>query len=171
MDARRVVILGVGNVLLRDEGVGVHVARALLACPPQAVDAHIEIYDAGTSADLAYLSSDADLLIIIDAAQLGQVPGAVSVFDPQEIGCASNAPLSLHDRGIYDALAEIHLMALHPPRMLIVGIEPQTVEWGIGLSPAVADAIPKVLATIEHHISRALAQLSLETGWQEGMRC
>ncbi len=171
MSAWRVVILGVGNLLLRDEGVGIHVACALLACPPKVTDARIEIYDAGTSADLAYLGSDADLLIVIDAAQRGQRPGTVSVLDPQEIACAGKLPLSLHDRGICDALAEIHLMATKPPRTLIVGIEPQTIDWGIGLSSEVASAIPEAVATIEDQIGRVLGQLPWETRRQEGERC
>ena len=94
----KIVILGVGNLLLKDEGIGIHVINALQNSPlPTDVD--LEIIDGGTSPNIFYLVEKADKLIIIDAVEGGGEPGAIYRFRPGDITLGDKyiISLQLHD--------------------------------------------------------------------------
>ncbi len=139
----RTVVLGVGNTLLSDEGVGVHVMERLRRDHPE-LDA-VDFLDGGTlSFTLAGPMAEADQLIIIDAAELKSPPGTVSLFEDGAMDdyLSHGKRRSVHEVSLLDLLAIAHLTDSIPPRRALIGIQPQQVDWGEEPSPAVAAAIP-----------------------------
>ncbi len=131
-----------GNVLLRDEGVGVHAVRRIghLALPG------VACLDGGTlSFTLAGALSGAFGLIAIDAAQLKAPPGAVAVFEGEAMdGFLVRRGGSVHEVSLGDLLAMARLSGELPQRRALVGVQPKEVGWGTSLSPEVEGALPRV---------------------------
>jgi hydrogenase maturation protease len=144
---RRTVVLGIGNPLLTDEGVGIHVINRLgLQFGP---DADVDCVDGGTlSFSLAATIEDARRLIVVDAAELGAAPGTVRVFEGAEMDAflGSNRKRSVHEVGLLDLMAVALLSGRLPQRRALVAIQPGVVEWGEQPSEAVAQAVPVACA-------------------------
>jgi hydrogenase maturation protease len=140
-DFPRVLIAGVGNELLSDDGVGVHAVRALQAEPIPGVTM-IEI---GTAIlhGLDYLES-ADRVLVIDAANGGQPPGTIYLFDA-EANERPKAVTSIHAMGLREA-ANLLLDGQRVPSITVLGVEPQTFDYGMKLSCPVQAALPRVVS-------------------------
>jgi len=136
------VILGLGNLLLSDDGVGVHALRALGADPPPGA----ELVDVGTSVFSAQAALDrATEVIAIDAIDMGQPPGTIGRFEV-DTDPARPALFSLHD---FDLPALIRSMPpARRPRAVVVGGQPERVELGLELSATVSAALPVLLQAI-----------------------
>lgn len=138
-----ILVLGVGNLLLGDEGVGVHVVQSLRS---HETPANIELMDAGTgSPDLLGLIANRDKVIIIDAVEGGGEPGAVYRFTPADVSEEAHSPLSLHQVSLLDTLAMAVVAGYAPKEVIIFGIEPKNIGWSTELSPEVTAAVPKVI--------------------------
>lgn len=150
----RVLVMGIGNSLLADDGVGVRVIRRLQEDGPPA-DA--ELVDGGTLnfTLLPYLEGAA-ALIVVDAAEMGAAPGAMRVFEGEDMDRIVNAGRrnSVHEAGLADILSMARLMECLPPRRALVTVQPQRIDWGDALSPPVADALPGVCARVREMTSR-----------------
>ena len=144
MDLRsNTLILGIGNTLLRDEGAGIHVIRALARHAAERDD--IELMDGGTlSFTLAGAIEDAKQLIVIDAAQLGGDPGSTRVFEGEamDVFVGGNRKRSVHEVSLVDLLMIARLADHLPQKRALIGIQPHDIDWGEQPSPAVAAAIP-----------------------------
>jgi len=139
----KVLVLGLGNTLLSDEGVGVHVIRYLQARSPAVPG--IEYMDGGTlSFDLTVPIESADALIVVDAAELGAAPGTVRCYRDAAMDTfvGGNRKRSVHEVSLLDLLAIACLSDHLPQRRALVGIQPQRVDWGEAPSAVVAGAIP-----------------------------
>lgn len=148
------LVLGIGNTLLRDEGVGVHSIYYLKQM--QGYSANTRIIDGGTlSFTLAADIEQADNLIVIDAADLNSQPGTVRTFvdEDMEQFLGQGKRKSVHEVGLLDLLQISRLSGHYPQRRALVGIQPQRLDWGDTPSEAVAAAIPvacqQVLQQIE----------------------
>jgi hydrogenase maturation protease len=148
----RTLILGIGNTLLTDEGVGIHVLQALepsLANLPYSSD--ITLLDGGTlSFTLAGPIEEADALIVVDAANIKAAPGEWKLFQGEEMDAflMGNRKSTVHEVGLTD-LRAIAILAGHwPERRAMLAIQPDVVDWGEVPTPAVAGAIPPVCAAI-----------------------
>ena len=140
----RVVVLGIGNSLLSDDGVGVHAIRCLRECAP---DASIEWLDAGTlNFTLLHYLERAGALVVIDAAQLGEPPGTVRVYQGAEMyeKVGAGRHNSVHQAGLADLLAMARLRDCLPAHRALVTVQPGRIDWGESLSPAVAAALPAI---------------------------
>jgi hydrogenase maturation protease len=139
----RTLILGIGNTLLSDEGVGVHVTQKLQSILPLSDD--IEILDGGTlSFTLASPIEDADALIVVDAAQLKSPPGTLKVFEGEAMDAflMGNRKSSVHEVGLMDLMSIAMLTGNLPERRALVAIQPEKVDWGDYPTPQVAAAMP-----------------------------
>jgi len=142
LDKPKVVVLGVGNLLLQDEGVGVHFVQAL---NKEDLDyANLEIIDGGTSPEIVSLVEGADKLIIIDAVKGGKEPGTIYRFGIDDVNMDSPMRLSLHQMNVLDNLQMLNLMGKQPMSTTIIGIEPKTMEPGLELSPEIQSKIPEI---------------------------
>ncbi len=136
-------VVGIGNVLLRDEGVGCHVAYALerIHLPD------VQIVDGGTSFDVLQLPEDADRVIIVDAVKGGGIPGQTYRFELEDVGLEQKPLLSLHDMSLVDGLKLMRLW--HKiDETVIIGVEPKDVDWGLALSPELQEKIPRIVEVV-----------------------
>lgn len=138
----KTVVLGLGNTLQTDEGIGVHVINYLKALNHMK---NVEYIDGGTmSFNLVGPIESTDQLIVVDTAELNAQPGSVKVFQGIEmdafIACAKKT--SAHEIGLQDALSIALLEGRLPTHRALVGIQPKQFGWGDQPSEAVANAIP-----------------------------
>jgi hydrogenase maturation protease len=154
-------VAGVGNILLGDEGVGVHAVRALDA-GAATLPGDATLVDAGTSLlDVLPLCRDAALLVVIDAVRAGRAPGTVYRLPldrravPAEASPVTGASgsWSLHDWTVFDALSAGARLGLAPARVVLLGVEPASVEPGTALSPAVEQAMGRLLRAVERVVN------------------
>lgn len=138
----KILILGVGNLLLTDDGFGVHFINALkdTAFPP-----NITLIEAGTvSHQLIPLFREMDYLIVIDVVEAGDTPGSLFRFSPDDIKFASEQKVSLHQISLIDVLNMAELTG-GKPKTVIIGVQPKdTDSWSMELSNELKTVIPKV---------------------------
>jgi len=146
---RTVLIVGVGNELLGDEGFGVHVAQLLQAAP--ALPAHVEVLEAGTALlDVVQEMSRYFHVFIVDAVRAGREPGTLYRVDLTGAGSQQpSAPfMSLHEWGVMETLLVAEKLGLLPERVTLIGAEPENVEPGMTLSPRLAQAAEEVVSRL-----------------------
>lgn len=147
----KILVLGLGNELLTDDGVGVHVLRTLQKQPPANGVLFAEIGTAILHSQ--HLLEQAETVIAIDAVRAGDRPGSICHFD---IGQAQmNHPVTLHELGI------VGVLKLMPesvrPQVTIVGVEPGTIDYGMELSPSVQASVPRVIQIVQEMITQILS--------------
>lgn len=150
---RTCLVVGVGNTLLQDDGIGIHVANALRG--DASVPSYCEIIDGGTIG-LALLPEveDSDTLVIVDAAELGEEPGAVRVFiDEQVDRHLSGKRRSVHEVAIVDLLAAAGIRGARPRHCALVAVQPESTDWGLEPTPRVQGAIPAACEAV-HTLTR-----------------
>lgn len=142
------LILGIGNSLLTDEGVGIHIVDALKSRYPGLPG--VTCVDGGTlSFTLAELIASHDRLIVADAARTGSAPGTVSCFEGGEMDrYLSGNRQSVHEVGLSDLLDIARLTESYPGKRALIGVEPQNLEWGEQTSEPVSQAIPEAVEQI-----------------------
>lgn len=142
-----VLILGLGNSLVGDDGVGPRVIQELRArnLPPGVV-----VAEGGTAGlGLINLLEGYQRAIIVDAVDMDQSPGQIARFTPHEARLnMAQTPLSPHQLGIGDTLALAQTLGMDLPDLVIVGIQPGQMALGEGLSPDVEKAIPHVVRAV-----------------------
>ena len=151
----KILVLGIGNTLLADEGVGIVAIRELEARFGTRED--MEFLDGGTlSFTLAVPISECTALLVIDAAELGATPGTVRSFEGEEMDrfLGANRKSSVHEVGLLDLMSVSRLTGHWPERRALIGIQPALVDWGEALTPAVAAALPEICATASEIIGR-----------------
>lgn len=157
----KVLILGIGNSLLTDEGVGVHVVRALRPDDLGEQAGEVELLDGGTlSFTLAGPIGEAEALVVVDAAELREPPGTLRVFEGEEMDrfLLGNRRATVHEVGLTDLRAVALLGGYWPARRALVAIQPQVIGWGEFPSPSVAAAVPRACDQIR----------ALVGGWRHG---
>lgn len=136
--------MGFGNLLLKDEGVGIHVIRALREMTlPQ--DAILEVVDGGTCADILAFLPAADKLVIVDAARGSGEPGSIYRFVPEDIEEGEGMVASLHQLGLGLALQTMSYAGGEPRQVVVIGVEPEEIDWGLELSPTLRGKIPAII--------------------------
>ena len=155
----RVLVVGVGNILLKDEGVGVHVAKKL---EEVALPSNVEIIDGGTaSLDVLLLREGVDKLVVIDATRAGNKAGTIykalllagemekltQLFDRR-----ADSKISLHQIGLIEALAAAEKLNRAPKEIVIIGVEPGECDYGLELTEPVARSVPEVVKKVLEEI-------------------
>ncbi|WP_298438841.1 HyaD/HybD family hydrogenase maturation endopeptidase [Geobacter sp.] len=149
-----VLVLGIGNLIMTDDGIGVRVVQRLaegFRFPPG-----VELLDGGTlGLDLLPRLEGVERLLIVDAVETGKAPGTVMRLEGEEIPLAFRTKLSPHQMGLQDLLAVAELQGNLPAEMVLWGVQPASIEPGMELSPAVAERV-------EYLVDRVQAELA---GW------
>ncbi|MFZ0928611.1 MAG: hydrogenase maturation protease [Syntrophobacteraceae bacterium] len=141
----RVVVLGVGNELLKDEGIGVHAARELAR---QTLSFPLEIIEAGTVPDCWQGDEPVSVLVVIDAVYGGGEPGAIYKFSPEDVEFETCLMTSIHQLNFVDSLKLSEIAGNKPGRTVIIGVEPKEVAWGMELSEELRGRISDVVKTV-----------------------
>ncbi|KFN19559.1 HyaD/HybD family hydrogenase maturation endopeptidase [Aeromonas bestiarum] len=134
------LILGVGNLLLSDEAVGVRLVEALGR--EYRFAPGIELLDGGTAGmELLDAMASRDHIILADAVRSGNPPGTVVTLQGEEIPTLFGRKISPHQLGLADVLSALHMTGESPKRLTLIGVEPESLEPRIGLTPVVVAAM------------------------------
>jgi len=151
----RVTVLGVGNPIMGDDGVGLELLEAVRAALP---DERVEYVDGATGGmELLPVVQDASHLLILDAVA-GTEPGAVVELTGDQIPRLLSSKLSPHQVGLLDVFAAARMLRREPGTVAVVGVVPDSVELRLGLTPEVADALPAATAAACAVLARWLAE-------------
>jgi len=141
-----VLIVGIGNILLRDEGFGSHVIKALqnVELPPS-----VELLDGGTAgADLIDSICDRRKVIFIDAVQADVEPGSILRLTAGDLTQNLGQSISLHEFGLIEVLLMAKQLHCALQEVVIFGVKPKDLSCGVGLSEEIARIVPRVIELI-----------------------
>jgi len=156
---KRILILGIGNILMKDEGIGVHIVHQL---QEQDLPDNVEVIDGGT-AGLDILLSQEGLykLVVIDAIRGGKEPGTIYKAQlkagetdklTQIFSRETESKISLHQVGLLEALSAAEKMNCAPEEVTIIGVEPEEIHLGLELSELAKRSIPEVIEQVLEEI-------------------
>jgi hydrogenase maturation protease len=143
----KISVIGLGNILLGDEGVGVHAVEALKR--KYDFPEEVRLLDGGTlGLDLLHLIEGMDGVLFIDAVDLKESPGTIAVIEGEDIPSFLEPKLSLHHVGLADLLFASSFLGTRPAEIALVGIQPETLDIGLELSKTVMDRFEQLLQAI-----------------------
>ncbi len=147
-----ILVLGVGNILLSDEGVGVRVVEALMErfVMPEGV----EVVDGGTSGmDMLDTIGGRDHLILVDAVRSAGGPGSIVRLSGEQVPAFFRTKISPHQLGISDVLAALLLLEREPKGITLIGIEPLDLRTSLELSPTIAAKVEEMVEMVVEELS------------------
>ena len=154
---RRAVVLGIGNTILTDEAAGVRAVEALERA--YRLPENVLAIDGGTSGmEMIEDLSNLDFLIVLDVVKAGVPPGTVVKIAGDEIPIFFRQKLSPHQIALPDVLASLELLDTMPKEIVVLGVEPVSLELGMEMTPTVAEKIPVLAAmAADELVSRGYA--------------
>lgn len=145
----KITILGIGNLLLKDEGVGIHLIEAL---KKEQLPENVELIDgAATGFNLLPVIEGCDKLVVIDALKTEDTPGAIYKFDPQDVNFKRDRNFSLHDVDFFQVL-EFARKYKKLPQIVIIAVVPEEIDLGMELSDTVKKKMPKLTSLVMEEI-------------------
>jgi hydrogenase maturation protease len=143
----KVLILGIGNLVMTDDGVGVQVVQRLQR--EYRFPGHVDIMDGGTlGLDILPRLEGIERLIVVDAVETGEAPGTCVRLSGEEIPVALETKISPHQMGLKDLLSVARLMGHSPREMVLVGVQPGSVEMGTELTCEVEAKVDNMIDNI-----------------------
>ncbi len=147
-----VLVLGVGNILLSDEGVGVRVVEALVERFD--IPDSVEVVDGGTSGmDMLDMIGGRDHLILVDAVKAAGGPGSIVRLSGDEVPAFFRTKISPHQLGISDVLAALRLLEREPRGITLIGVEPLDLRTALELSPTIAARVERMVEMVADELS------------------
>ena len=142
MAGTNIALLGLGNILLKDEGVGVHIVKSVEKkyqfSPP------ISIIDGGTSgSDILPIFEDNQKILIVDAVNFGKDPGYIEMLQDDEILAQLTTKLTMHHIGLADVLSSVKLLEYVHDEICLVGVQPEIIDTGLELSELLESQLHK----------------------------
>jgi hydrogenase maturation protease len=146
--SKKILVMGIGNTLLQDDGIGVHVTDHFKSAFE--ADPCVNVLDGGTiGLSLLPEIEDADAVIIVDASEIGEHPGTMQIFRNQEIDQQlSGKRRSVHEVALYDLFSAAAIRGRSPEHRVLIAIQPACTEWGLDPTPAVKASIPMACEAI-----------------------
>ncbi len=141
----KILVVGMGNLLCQDEGIGVHIIHAMenLELPDP-----VELLDIGTSTmDLFLHLEGVEKLIVIDAMEAGRIPGTIYKCRPEDLLPKNEGPISLHNIGLLESLRMAEKMGMKIDTV-VIGVEPKVLDLGVELSEEVKSKIPTIIEVV-----------------------
>lgn len=163
----RILVIGMGNVLMRDEGIGVRAVEELEA--RYDVPAHVCLMDGGTTGmELFEPMRNADCLIVADAVNAGAPPGTLVRIANEEIHAFFQTKLSNHQLGLSDLLALLAFKGETPRHVAIVGMVPHVLENKLGLSAPAAAGLDEMVRMLVDELEKVGAGVTARTEVRSG---
>lgn len=149
--SKKIAVIGVGNLLMGDDGTGIHAVKAL---GKEKLPENVKVFDCATRAfDVLECMDGCDKAVIVDAYKKGGASGSVYrfSFDP---ACTMDESinLSMHDINFIDALKAGKEIYKLPAEIVIIGVEPEVLDWGLGLSHELNNAIPEIIKAVKSEL-------------------
>jgi hydrogenase maturation protease len=146
LSQKNTLILGVGNILLKDEGVGVHVVRRM---KEMNLPKYVEVLDGGTAGlELVDFIENRSKLIVVDAVKNGGRPGTIYRLTETNLRIKPKAIMSFHEIDFLDALYMSDVMKNKPKEVVVIGIEPKDMSDGLELSSEIEERIPRIIEVV-----------------------
>lgn len=137
------VVIGIGNTILSDDGVGVHAARLLQGDPR--VPAGVTILDGGTiGLELIPYAWNASRVLLLDAVNSGDIPGTLTRMTGRDL-LGVTGGWSAHQLGVTDLISALTLASANPQDIIVLGVQPAGTDWGTRLSPSVEGALASLV--------------------------
>lgn len=153
MRAMRAVVLGIGNIILTDEAAGVRAVETLEKA--YKVPANVQTIDGGTSGmEMIEDLSNLDFLIVIDVVKTGAAPGTVVKIAGEDIPVFFRSKLSPHQIALPDVLASLELLDTMPKEIIVLGVEPISLELGMEMTATVAERVPQLAEMAANELIR-----------------
>jgi hydrogenase maturation protease len=147
------LVLGIGNLIQSDDGVGIHAVRRLRALADLPDD--VEVIDGGTMGlELLHCLEGVGILVVVDAVDSGLAPGTLIRMTGDQVPAYLSLKMSPHQIGLPDLLFAAKLRDLYPRQVVIWGIQPATIEMGLELSPAVVDQVDALVQEVLKEIAQ-----------------
>ncbi|THB80090.1 MAG: hydrogenase maturation protease [Desulfobacteraceae bacterium] len=155
---KQLLVLGVGNILLMDEGIGVHAVHEFWKEKENWDETKIDFIDGGTfTQDIFYVFQDYKKVLILDIVRAGNPAGTIYRLMEDDLRKNEKQPLSLHDIDLLDSLSMAELYG-NRPTLDIVGIEPETIDWGTEMTPTLQKAFPAFMEAARVEIHKLLEE-------------
>ena len=139
-------VLGLGSILMQDDGLGVHAVRSIQA---RYDTPGVEIIDGGTGGlDLLPYIENRDRVLVVDATDFGEAPGYIGVLRDEEIPALFGVKGSLHHLGLMDVLATAQLLDMAPKEICLIGMQPQTISLGLELTGIIQEKQEELVGRI-----------------------
>jgi hydrogenase maturation protease len=152
---KKLLVLGVGNILMTDDGIGVHAVHEFFAEADQWES--VDFIDGGTfTQDIFYLFEEYENILVLDVVRAGQPPGTIFCLEEDDLRKDEKQMLSLHDIDLLDSLGMAQMRG-HRPYLRVIGIQPEKIDWGTKLTEPLARALPAFMDTARKHIHDILA--------------
>ncbi len=150
MTGPKIAVLGIGNPLRRDDGLGIRVVQIMQSNPCYV---GVDIIDGGTAPDLfSLLDESVGKLVIVDVLRGKGEPGSIYRLEITEENISAQPSASLHGLGVLDSLQLMVRLGMRPPEVIIIGVEPYDVANGLGLSPQMESLVPQVISEVEKEL-------------------
>lgn len=151
MNKKPILILGLGNILLKDEGIGVFVAQKLME---ESLPQNVEVIDGGTMGiNLIYYIEGRKKIIVIDAVMADSAPGTLYRFTEKELEKNTGMLFSAHDINFVDVLKNLSFISKLPEEIIFIGIKPAEISEGLGLTPLIENKIPQIIELVKKEIA------------------
>ncbi|KNZ68456.1 hydrogenase maturation protease [Thermincola ferriacetica] len=149
---QKIVVLGVGNILFQDEGVGIHVIQAL---QKMNLPENVDVIEGGTAGlELLPLIEDYSHMIVVDAVNAGEKPGTLFRFKPDDVtGFPGNIETSVHQLGLLEVLQMGKLIGKLPDTV-IIAVQPKSFDWGMELTPELQAKMPQIIDLVFKEIKK-----------------
>lgn len=133
-----ITILGLGNILMTDEGVGVHIVNEFEK--RYDLPEYVEIVDGGAAGlDLIPFIEGREKVLMVDAVNFDQEPGYIGSLENEQIPAKLSMKTSIHHLGLMDVLCIVNMSGNVPKDMCLIGIQPRSLELGLDMSPEIWD--------------------------------
>lgn len=140
-------VIGVGNILMQDEGVGpkvIEIIREIYKFEPE-----VELIDGGTlGLELLPYIEKYKKMILVDVVDFGREPGYIRVLNESEIPPYLKTKLSVHHVGVQDLLEVARFMGKFPQELVLVGIQPASIDLGLDLTPTVGSKLNELIEEV-----------------------
>lgn len=141
------LVLGVGNKLMSDEGIGVHAIERL--AEKYKIPKEVQVLDGGTlGLDLLYYLEGIENLLLVDCAETGHEPGTMVRLLDEQVPAFMSIKISPHQMGVPDMLAAARLKDMYPRRIVLWGIQPESITLSLDLSPLLASKVDLLADTL-----------------------
>ncbi len=152
---KKTLVLGVGNLLLTDDGVGIHTIQRLQES--HTLPEEVQLLDGGTCGlDLLQYLEGIERLIIIDAARLGKPAGTVERMEGEQVPAYLSLKTSPHEIGLPELLFAARLTDIYPQEVVVFGVQPESIETGLELTPAVAARLDELVEMVAAEVGRGI---------------
>jgi hydrogenase maturation protease len=153
---RRIIVLGLGNLMRTDDAAGMHALTMLSS--DKRLPGEIRFVEGGTlGLELLYHVEHASLLLVLDAVEADESPGTLMLFRGESVETLP-CGRSIHLLGLADLLSALRLTGRSPAEVMLIGIQPESTEWGTQLTPTVNAALPSMIEACIHQIDDFLSR-------------